>query len=105
MEPFINLILLYIIDFQLSLPLRNAAIQAQRALIKDAHATIFSAEKQVIAVDENDTRYFTNAQRVQSRLEVLRELVAVQPEQSQKIRSAMEEVRMVSKSTQASGDS
>lgn len=92
-------------EIQISLPLRNAAIQAQRALLKDAHATIFAAEKQVLAIDESDTRYFTKAQRVQSRLEVLRELVAVRPEQSQNIRSAMEEVRMVSKPTQASGGS
>lgn len=92
-------------EIQISLPLRNAAIQAQRALLKNAHATIFTAEKQVLAIDESDTRYFTKAQRVQSRLEVLRELVAVRPEQSQNIRSAMEEVRMVSKPKQASGGS
>lgn len=74
-------------------------------MIKDAHATIYSAEKQVLAVNESDTRHFTNVQRVRSRLEALRELVVAEPEQSQKIKSAMEEVRIVSKPMRVWGDS
>lgn len=44
-------------------------------------------------------------QRVRSKLEALRELVAAEPEQSQKIKKAMEEVRNVSKPAQVLGDS
>ena len=44
-------------------------------------------------------------QRLQSKLEALRELVAAEPEQSQKIKKAMEEVRNVSKPAQIWGDS
>ena len=85
---------------QLSLPLRNLATEAQKVL-KDAHALIYSAEEQVLGVDEGDTRYFTDVQRVQARLEVLRELVAAEPVQSGKIRSAIEEVQRVSKPMRA----
>ncbi|KAA6415336.1 MAG: hypothetical protein FRX48_00051 [Lasallia pustulata] len=81
---------------KLSTPLRNLATHAQKALIKDAHAIVYSAEKHILAVDESDTRQFTTVQRVRSKLEALRELVAAEPEQSQKIKKAMEEVRNAS---------
>ncbi|MCJ1305653.1 hypothetical protein MMC08_008468 [Hypocenomyce scalaris] len=85
---------------QLSMPLRNLTTEAQKGL-EDANALIYSAEKQVLGVDEDDIRYFTDVRRVQARLEVLKELVAAKPVQSGKIRSAIEEVQRVSKPMRA----